>query len=109
MNKILFISSNNMHVTILKITLEHRGVSVLTGKRITKKDNNSFIRKHQLFCNHSSNFDNFYSHFGVLHRQQWQTPTSTPVNYIKGECFHYQRQSSFEQEEAALPLELFDD
>ena len=38
---------------------EHFGVSVLTGKRI-KKDNDSVIKEYNLFCNHSSGFDNFF-------------------------------------------------
>ena len=38
---------------------ENFGVSVLTGKRI-KKDNDSVIKEYNLFCNHSSGFDNFF-------------------------------------------------
>ena len=37
---------------------EHLGVSALTGKRV-KGDNNSAIKEHYLFCNHSSGFDDF--------------------------------------------------
>ena len=37
---------------------EHLGVSALTGKRV-KGDNGSAIKKHHLFCSHSSGFDNF--------------------------------------------------
>ena len=45
---------------VLKVRIgEHLGVSVLTGKRV-KGDNNSAIREHRLFCNHSSFFDNFF-------------------------------------------------
>ena len=37
---------------------EHLGVSALTGKRV-KGDNNSAIKEHHLFSNHSSGFDDF--------------------------------------------------
>ena len=37
---------------------EHLGVSALTGK-IVKGDNDSAIKEHHLFCNHSSGFDGF--------------------------------------------------
>ena len=38
---------------------EHLGVSALTGKRV-KGDNDSAVKEHHLFCNHSSGFDNFF-------------------------------------------------
>ena len=37
---------------------EHLGVSTLTGKRL-KADNDSALKQHHLFCNHSSSFDDF--------------------------------------------------
>ena len=37
---------------------EHLGVSALTGKRV-KEDNDSAIKEHHLFCNHSPGFDDF--------------------------------------------------
>ena len=37
---------------------EHFGVSALTGKR-AKGDNDSAIKQHHSFCNHSSGFDDF--------------------------------------------------
>ena len=37
---------------------EHLGVSALTGKRV-KGNNDSAIKEHHLFCNHSCGFDNF--------------------------------------------------
>ena len=37
---------------------EHLGVSALTGKEV-KSDNDSAIKEHHLFCNHSSGFDDF--------------------------------------------------
>ena len=38
---------------------EHLGVSALTGKRV-KGDNDSAIKEHHSFCNHSSGFDDLY-------------------------------------------------
>ena len=38
---------------------EHLGVSALTRKRV-KGDNDSAIKKHHLFCNHSSGFEDFF-------------------------------------------------
>ena len=35
------------------------GVSALTGKRV-KGDNDSTIKEHHLFCNHSSGFGDFF-------------------------------------------------
>ena len=44
---------------ILKVRIaEYLGVSALTGKRV-KGDNDSAIKEHHLFYNHSSGFDNF--------------------------------------------------
>ena len=37
---------------------EHLGISALTGRRV-KGDNDSTIKEHHLFCNHSSGFDDF--------------------------------------------------
>ena len=37
---------------------EHLGVSTLTGKTL-KADNDSAIKEHDLFCNHSCSFDDF--------------------------------------------------
>ena len=38
---------------------EHLGVSAFIGKRV-KGDNDSDIKEHQLFCNRSSGFDDFF-------------------------------------------------
>ena len=38
---------------------EHLGVSALIGKT-EKWDNDSTVKEHHLFCNHSSGFDNFF-------------------------------------------------
>ena len=38
---------------------EHLGVSALIGKRV-EGDNDSTVKEHHLFCNHSSGFDNFF-------------------------------------------------
>ena len=43
---------------ILKSVWEHLGVSALTGKRV-KGDNDSAIKEHHVFCNHSFGFDGF--------------------------------------------------
>ena len=37
---------------------EHLGVFALTGKRV-KGDNDSAIKEHHLFCNHSTGFADF--------------------------------------------------
>ena len=37
---------------------EHLGISALTGKRV-KGVNDSAVKEHHLFCNHSSGFDDF--------------------------------------------------
>ena len=38
---------------------ENLGVSALAGKRV-KEDDDSAIKEHHLFCNHSSGFDEFF-------------------------------------------------
>ena len=40
---------------------ERLGVSALTGIGV-KGDNDSAIKEHHLFCNHSSGFDHFFSY-----------------------------------------------
>ena len=37
---------------------EHLGISVLTGKRV-KGDDDSVIKEHLLFCNHTPDFEDF--------------------------------------------------
>ena len=37
---------------------EHLGISALTGKRV-KSDNDSAIKEHLLFCNHTADFKDF--------------------------------------------------
>ena len=112
MNKIQFISLNNINLTILTKMCEHLGVSILTGKR-AKRYKGSAIRKHQLFGYYLSGFDNFSSYFGVLHWQQWQSPTSAPVNYFKFnliDSFLINRDHfPWNKKRQPLPLELFDD
>ena len=46
------------NATYLFRMCEHLGVSALTGKRV-KGDNDSAIKEHHLFGNHSSGFDDF--------------------------------------------------
>ena len=38
---------------------QHLGVSALTGKRV-KGDDDSAVKEHHLFCNHTSGFDDFF-------------------------------------------------
>ena len=38
---------------------QHLGVSGLTGKRV-KGDDDSAVKEHHLFCNHTSGFDDFF-------------------------------------------------
>ena len=57
---------------------EHLGVSAATQKRV-KVDNDSVIKKHDVFCNHSSDFDDFF----ILARNN--------NDFINGETFGQQR------------------
>ena len=62
---------------------EHLGVSAATEKKV-KVDNNPVIKKHHLFCNHSSDFDNFFILAGNNN------------DFINGESFCQQRLPSLE-------------
>ena len=53
----LFFYSKTTHHFKVRMS-EHFGVSPLPGKMV-KGDNNSVIKEHNLFYNHSSRFDNF--------------------------------------------------
>ena len=78
---------------------EHLGVSALTGKRV-KGDNDSTIKEHYFFCNHSSGFDKF----SILARNN---------NYLKVmlmESLLINRDHpALNKNNRSLPLELFDD
>ena len=43
---------------ILKLMYKHFGISALTGKRV-EGDDDSAIKKHLLFCNHTTDFEDF--------------------------------------------------
>ena len=43
---------------ILRSECEHLGISALTGKRV-KGDDDSAIKEHLLFCNHTPDFEDF--------------------------------------------------
>ena len=78
---------------------EHLRVSALTGKRV-KRDNDSAMKEHHLFCNHSSGFDNFSilasnnSDFKVISMESPLINRDHPL---------------FNKNKHLLPLELFDD
>ena len=43
---------------ILKLMYKHFGISALTGKRV-EGDDDSAIKEHLLFCNHTTDFEDF--------------------------------------------------
>ena len=71
---------------------EH-GVSVLTGKKV-KRYNNSAIKKHHLFCNHSSGFDDFSvlasnnNDFKVALTERDHSPLNKTKHSLPLEFFH---------------------
>ena len=78
---------------------EHFGVSALTRKRV-KEDNDSVIKEHHLFCNHSSGFD----HFSIL------TSNSNYFQVTLMENLLINRDHPpLNMNRHLLPLELFDD
>ena len=83
----------------LKSECEHLGVFTLTGKRV-KGDNDSAVKEHRLFCNHSSDFDDFSvlasnnNDFKVMLMQSLLINIDHPP---------------LNKNKYSLPLELFDD
>ena len=78
---------------------EHLGVFALNGKRV-KGDNDSPIKEHHLFCNHSSGFDDF----SIL------ASNNNDFKVIVMESFLINRHHPpFNKNRHSLPLELFDD
>ena len=78
---------------------EHLGVSALTGKRV-KGDNDSAIKEHHLFCNHSSGFDDF----SIL------ASNNNDFKVTLMESLLINRDHPpFNKNRHSLPLELFDD
>ena len=62
-NQVYFSSSNVSADTTVKRHFkvrmgEHLGISALTGKGV-KSDDDSAIKEHLLFCNHSPDFEDF--------------------------------------------------
>ena len=81
------------------VNSEYLGVSALTGKRV-KGDNNSVIKEHNLFCNHSSGF----VVFSIL------ASNNNDFKVTLMESFLINRdQPPLNKNRHSLPLELFDD
>ena len=78
---------------------EQLGVSALTGNRV-KGDNDSAIKEHNLFCNHSSGFGDF----SIVVRNN----NDFKVTLMKSLLIN-RDQPSLNKNRHSLPLELFDD
>ena len=78
---------------------EHLGVSALKEKRV-KGDNNSAIKEHHLFCNHSSGFEDF----SILASNN----NEFKVTLMESPLINRDH-PSLEKNRHSLPLELFDD
>ena len=78
---------------------EHLGVSAPTGKRV-KGNNDSAMKEHHLFCNHSSGFDDF-SILASNNNDFKVTSMESPLINRDDPPLNKNRHS--------LPLELFDD
>ena len=78
---------------------EHLGVSAHIGKRV-KRDNDSAIKDHHLFCNHSSGFNNF----SILARNNHNFKVTLMESLLIN-----RDHSSLNKNRHLLSLELFDD
>ena len=78
---------------------EHLGASALPGIRV-KGDNNSSIKEHHLFCNHSSGFDHFFILVSNSNDFKVTLMESLLIN---------RNHSHLNKNRLSLPLELFDD
>ena len=78
---------------------EHLGVSAPTGKRVTG-DNDSAIKEHHLFCNHSSGFDNF----SILASSNYDFKVT-----LMGSLLINRDHPPLNKNSHSLALELFDD
>ena len=78
---------------------EHLGVSAHIGKRV-KRDNDSAIKNHHLFCNHSSGFNDF----SILARNNHNFKVTLMESLLINR-YH----SSLNKNRHLLSLELFDD
>ena len=79
---------------------EHLPVSALTGKRVNR-DNDSAIKEHHLFCNHSSALDDFF----ILASNY----NDFEVNYWMESCLINRDHLPLNKNRHSLPLELLDD
>ena len=77
----------------------HLGVSALTGKRV-KWDNDSDIKEHHLFCNHSSDFDDF----SILASNSNDFKVTLMESLLTNRDHPHLNKNRY-----LLPLELFDD
>ena len=78
---------------------EHLGVSAPTGKRVNG-NNDSAMKEHNLFCNHSSGFDDFFI-LASNNNDFKVTSMESPLINRDDPPLNKNRHS--------LPLELFDD
>ena len=79
---------------------EHLGVSALNGKRV-KGNNHSAVKEHNLFCNHSSGFDDF----SMLASNN----NDFKVRLMKNFLMNRDHAPLNKNNRHSLPLELFDD
>ena len=78
---------------------EHFGVSAVTGKRV-KGDNDSALKEHHLFRNHSSGFDDFST--------LASNNNDFKVTLLESLLINRDR-PPLNKNRHSLPLELFDD
>ena len=78
---------------------EHLRVSALTGNKV-KGDNNSAMKEHHLFCNHSSAFDDF----SILASNNNDLKVTLMENLLIN-----RDHPPLNKNRHSLPLELFDD
>ena len=77
---------------------EHLGISALTGKRV-KGDDDSAIKEHLLFCNHTTDFEDF----SIL------ATNNNEFKVTLMECILINRDDPpLNKNKQSLPLELFD-
>ena len=81
------------------IMCEHLGLSALSGKRM-RGNNDSAVKEHHLFCNHSSGFDDF----SILASNN----NDIKVTLMKGLLINRDH-PPLDKNRHSLPLELFDD
>ena len=76
---------------------EHLGISALTGKRV-KGDDDSAIKEHLLFCNHTPDFEDF----SIL-----ATNNDFKVTLMESFLINWDH-PPLNKNKKSLPLELFD-